>query len=107
MPDQDMKNKIAEELKEAREKSDDIMKKIAESDFGKMILGDDGKFDSKDIARMTEKFKASAVGKAILGEDGKLDSEDFRRYIANIKAMRSKIDGKIKEAEGNEDDHTE
>ena len=107
MPDQDMKNKISEELKPAREKSDEIIKKIAESEFGRMILGDDGKFDKRDIERMTEKFRTSTVGKAILGEDGKLDAEDFQRYIANIRAMRGKIDAKIKEAEGNSDDHTE
>ena len=99
--------KIADELKPARDKSDEIIRKIAESEFGKMILGSDGKFDKRDIERMTEKFRTSAVGKAILGEDGKLDAEDFQRYIANIKAMRGKIDAKIKEAEGSNDDHTE
>lgn len=107
MPDQDMKKKIADELKPARDKSDEIMRKIVESELGKMILGSDGKFDKRDIERMTEKFRTSAVGKAILGEDGKLDAEDFQRYIANIKAMRGKIDAKIKEAEGSNDDHTE
>jgi len=97
MPDQQMKDKISEELKDVRKKSDDIMKKIAETDFGKRILGDDGKFDKRDIDRMTRKFRASKAGMAIFGEDGKLDEADIKRYIEKFKEYRRKIKASVNE----------
>ena len=97
MPDQQMKDKISEELKDVRKKSDDIMKKIAETDFGKRILGDDGKFDKRDIDRMTRKFRTSKAGMAIFGEDGKLEEADIKRYSEKFKEYRRKIKASVNE----------
>ena len=97
MPDNEMKEKITEELKDVKRKSDVIVQKAKDSKLGKAVLGEDGKFDKEDVDRLTDQFKETKVGKALLGEDGKFDGEDLQRIGGNLKEAGEKAVEKVKE----------
>ena len=56
----ELKDKLEEVASEAKVKVDETVEKIKESDLGKNVLGEDGKFDKEDVDRLAEGAKKTA-----------------------------------------------
>ncbi len=94
----DLGSKASELAGAAKEKAVEAADKFKESDLGKSILGEDGKFDKDDAQRLAQDLKDSKVGKAVLGEDGKFDKEDVDRITADVTEKAKGLIDKVKDA---------
>lgn len=83
-------------INEIKAKVDEVVEQFKESETGKTVLGEDGKFDREDIERISQEVKDSKVGKAVFGEDGKFDKEDIERLTKEAKAAVEDVVDKAK-----------
>jgi hypothetical protein len=58
----ELKDKLEGAATEVKEKAGEAVEKLKESNLGKSVLGEDGKFDKEDVERLAEGAKEAVKG---------------------------------------------
>lgn len=87
-----LQQQAKEALDKVTEVTNDTYNAFKESDVGKKVLGEDGKFGEDDFNRLKDQATvvANKVKDTVVGEDGKFDQDDKDRLSAQANNLLDK-----------------
>lgn len=85
----DLKQQAEEAAEKIKEVSETTLNAFKESETGKKIVGEDGKFGKDDMDKLANaaKEEAGKIKDAVLGEDGKFDQSDVDRLKGKAESV--------------------